>query len=136
MSQDAADQVFNMYLRLGETGIKAVGGGIKGLVMLAFFIKQSKMMAAKNGALTGETPFDLLTNGKDFTAFSMTKPEFKQFEKAAQRLSIPYHSEPDENDKSLLNVIMRDEDTKRINMAFEKIGYGQITPDDENDKKK
>ena len=128
MSQgsDAAEQMVKETMIISETAAKLAGLGAKNLaVLLTLYLREEHQ-------LKGETNLKkLLKEGKEFCLDKDNLAEFKQH---AKDYGIIYSALKQKNDESnIIDVLVKAEDTPRVNRILEKMNYP--LPNEEREQK-
>lgn len=121
MSQgsDAAEQMVKETMIISETAAKLAGLGAKNLaVLLTLYLREEH-------TFKGETNLKkLLKEGKEIRVFCLDKDNLAEFKKHAKDYGIVYSALKQKNDDSLIvDVLVKAEDTPRVNRILEKINY-------------
>ena len=127
MSQgsDAAEQMVRESMIISETAAKLAGLGAKNLaVLLTLYLREEHQ-------LKGETNLKkLLKEGKEIRVFCLDKDNLAEFKKHAKDYGIVYSALKQKNDDSrIVDVLVKAEDTPRVNRILEKMNYP--LPEDE-----
>lgn len=127
MSQgsDAAEQMVKETMIISETAAKLAGLGAKNLaVLLTLYLREEH-------PLKGETNLKkLLKEGKEIRVFCLDKDNLAEFKKHAKDYGIVYSALKQKNDDSrIVDVLVKAEDTPRVNRILEKMNYP--LPEDE-----
>lgn len=126
---DAADQVVRYSLEAGEVALKLTGEGAKELAVLLYTIlKEEKKTTGKAKLET------LIRSGKPLTVFSVKKENMKKFEQEAKKYGIMYYPIPNSEKDGLYDVMVKEEDSPRINRLVER--FKLTTVADASDIKK
>ena len=121
MSQgsDAAEQMVKETMIISETAAKLAGLGAKNLaVLLALYLREEHQFK-------GETNLKkLLKEGKEIRVFCLDKDNLAEFKKHAKDYGIVYSALKQKNDDSrIVDVLVKAEDTPRVNRILEKMNY-------------
>lgn len=127
MSQgsDAAEQMVRETMIISETAAKLAGLGAKNLaVLLTLYLREEHQ-------LKGETNLKkLLKEGKEIRVFCLDKDNLAEFKQHAKDYGIVYSALKQKNDDSrIVDVLVKAEDTPRVNRILEKMNYP--LPEDE-----
>ena len=131
MSQgsDAAEQMVRETMIISETAAKLAGLGAKNLaVLLTLYLREEH-------PLKGETNLKkLLKEGKEIRVFCLDKDNLAEFKQHAKDYGIVYSALKQKNDDSrIVDVLMKAEDTPRVNRILEKMNYP--LPNEEREQK-
>ena len=121
MSQgsDAAEQMVRETMIISETAAKLAGLGAKNLaVLLTLYLREEHQ-------LKGETNLKkLLKEGKEIRVFCLDRDDLAEFKKHAKDYGIVYSALKQKNDDSrIVDVLVKAEDTPRVNRILEKMNY-------------
>lgn len=121
MSQgsDAAEQMVKETMIISETAAKLAGLGAKNLaVLLTLYLREEHQ-------LKGETNLKkLLKEGKEIRVFCLDKDNLAEFKQHAKDYGIIYSALKQKNDDSrIIDVLVKAEDTPRVNRILEKMNY-------------
>ena len=121
MSQgsDAAEQMVKETMIISETAAKLAGLGAKNLaVLLTLYLREEHQ-------LKGETNLKkLLKEGKEIRVFCLDKDKLAEFKQHAKDYGIVYSALKQKNDDSrIIDVLVKAEDTPRVNRILEKMNY-------------
>ena len=127
MSQgsDAAEQMVKETMIISETAAKLAGLGAKNLaVLLTLYLREEH-------TFKGETNLKkLLKEGKEIRVFCLDKDNLAEFKQHAKDYGIVYNALKQKNDDSrIVDVLVKAEDTPRVNRILEKMNYP--LPEDE-----
>ena len=131
MSQgsDAAEQMVKETMIISETAAKLAGLGAKNLaVLLTLYLREEHQ-------LKGETNLKkLLKEGKEIRVFCLDKGNLAEFKQHAKDYGIVYSALTKKNDDSrIVDVLVKAEDTPRVNRILEKMKYP--LPNEEREQK-
>ena len=131
MSQgsDAAEQMVKETMIISETAAKLAGLGAKNLaVLLTLYLREEH-------PLKGETNLKkLLKEGKEIRVFCLDKDSLAEFKQHAKDYGIVYSALKQKNDDSrIVGVLVKAEDTPRVNRILEKMNYP--LPNEEREQK-
>ena len=131
MSQgsDAAEQMVKETMIISETAAKLAGLGVKNLaVLLTLYLREEH-------PFKGETNLKkLLKEGKEIRVFCLDKDNLAEFKKHAKDYGIVYSALKQKNDDSrIVDVLVKAEDTPRVNRILEKMKYP--LPNEEREQK-
>ena len=131
MSQgsDAAEQMVKETMIISETAAKLAGLGAKNLaVLLTLYLREEHQ-------LKGETNLKkLLKEGKEIRVFCLDKDNLAEFKQHAKDYGIVYSALKQKNDDSrIVDVLVKAEDTPRVNRILEKMKYP--LPNEEREQK-
>ena len=131
MSQgsDAAEQMVKETMIISETAAKLAGLGAKNLaVLLTLYLREEH-------PLKGETNLKkLLKEGKEIRVFCLDKDSLAEFKQHAKDYGIVYSALKQKNDDSrIVDVLVKAEDTPRVNRILEKMNYP--LPNEEREQK-
>ena len=131
MSQgsDAAEQMVKETMIISETAAKWAGLGAKNLaVLLTLYLREEHR-------LKGETNLKkLLKEGKEIRVFCLDKDNLAEFKQHTKDYGIVYSALKQKNDDSLIvDVLVKAEDTPRVNRILEKMKYP--LPNEEREQK-
>ena len=121
MSQgsDAAEQMVKETMVISETAAKLTGLGAKNLaVLLTLYLREEHQ-------LKGETNLKkLLKEGREIRVFCLDKDNLAEFKQYAKDYGIVYSALKQKNDDSrIIDVLVKAEDTPRVNRILEKMNY-------------
>ena len=121
MSQgsDAAEQMVKETMIISETAVKLAGLGAKNLaVLLTLYLREEHQ-------LKGETNLKkLLKEGKEIRVFCLEKDNLLEFKQHAKDYGIVYSALKQKSDDSrIVDVLVKAEDTPRVNRILEKMNY-------------
>ena len=121
MSQgsDAAEQMVKETMIISETAAKLASLGAKNLaVLLTLYLREEHQ-------LKGETNLKkLLKEGKEIRVFCLDKDNLAEFKQHAKNYGIVYSALKQKNDNSrIIDVLVKAEDTPRVNRILEKMNY-------------
>ena len=121
MSQgsDAAEQMVKETMIISETAAKLAGLGAKNLaVLLTLYLREEH-------PFKGETNLKkLLKEGKEIRVFCLDRDNLAEFKQHAKDYGIVYSSLKQKNDESnIIDVLVKAEDTPRVNRILEKMNY-------------
>ena len=127
MSQgsDAAEQMVKETMIISETAAKLAGLGAKNLaVLLTLYLREEH-------PFKGETNLKkLLKEGKEIRVFCLDKDSLAEFKQHAKDYGIVYSAlKQKNNDSRIVDVLVKAEDTPRVNRILEKMNYP--LPEDE-----
>ena len=127
MSQgsDAAEQMVKETMIISETAAKLAGLGAKNLaVLLTLYLREGHQFK-------GETNLKkLLKEGKEIRVFCLDKDNLAEFKQHAKDYGIVYSAlKQKNNDSRIVDVLVKAEDTPRVNRILEKMNYP--LPEDE-----
>lgn len=131
MSQgsDAAEQMVKETMIISETAAKLAGLGAKNLaVLLTLYLREGHQFK-------GETNLKkLLKEGKEIRVFCLDKDSLAEFKQHAKDYGIVYSALKQKNDDSrIVDVLVKAEDTPRVNRILEKMNYP--LPNEEREQK-
>ena len=131
MSQgsDAAEQMVKETMIISETAAKLAGLGAKNLaVLLTLYLREEH-------PFKGEANLKkLLKEGKEIRVFCLDKDSLAEFKQHAKDYGIVYSALKQKNDDSrIVDVLMKAEDTPRVNRILEKMNYP--LPNEEREQK-
>lgn len=121
MSQgsDAAEQMVKETMIISETAAKLAGLGAKNLaVLLTLYLREGHQFK-------GETNLKkLLKEGKEIRVFCLDKDNLAEFKQHTKDYGIVYSALEQKNDDSrIVDVLVKAEDTPRVNRILEKMKY-------------
>ena len=121
MSQgsDAAEQMVKETMIISETAAKLASLGAKNLaVLLTLYLREEYQ-------LKGETNLKkLLKEGKEIRVFCLDKDNLAEFKQHAKDYGIVYNALKQKSDDSrIVDVLVKAEDTPRVNRILEKMNY-------------
>ena len=127
MSQgsDAAEQMVKETMIISETAAKLAGLGAKNLaVLLTLYLREEH-------PFKGEANLKkLLKEGKEIRVFCLDKDSLAEFKQHAKDYGIVYSAlKQKNNDSRIVDVLVKAEDTPRVNRILEKMNYP--LPEDE-----
>lgn len=133
MSQgsDAAEQMVKETMIISETAAKLAGLGAKNLaVLLTLYLREEHQ-------LKGETNLKkLLKEGKEIRVFCLDKDNLAEFKQHAKDYGIVYSALKQKNDESnIIDVLVKAEDTPRVNRILEKMNYPLPSEDEKTGEK-
>ena len=133
MSQgsDAAEQMVKETIIISETAAKLAGLGAKNLaVLLMLYLREEH-------PLKGETNLKkLLKEGKEIRVFCLDKDNLAEFKQHAKDYGIVYSALKQKNDDSrIVDVLVKAEDTPRVNRILEKMNYPLPGEDEKTSEK-
>ena len=133
MSQgsDAAEQMVKETIIISETAAKLAGLGAKNLaVLLTLYLREEHQ-------LKGETNLKkLLKEGKEIRVFCLDKDNLSEFKQHAKDYGIVYSALKQKNDESnIIDVLVKAEDTPRVNRILEKMNYPLPGEDEKTSEK-
>lgn len=133
MSQgsDAAEQMVKETMIISETAAKLAGLGAKNLaVLLTLYLREEHQ-------LKGETNLKkLLKEGKEICVFCLDKDNLAEFKQHAKDYGIVYSALKQKNDDSrIVDVLVKAEDTPRVNRILEKMNYPLPSEDEKTSEK-
>lgn len=133
MSQgsDAAEQMVRETMIISETAAKLAGLGAKNLaVLLALYLREEHQ-------LKGETNLKkLLKEGREIRVFCLDKDSLAEFKQHAKDYGIVYSALKQKNDDSrIVDVLVKAEDTPRVNRILEKMNYPLPSEDEKTGEK-
>ena len=131
MSQgsDAAEQMVKETMIISEAAAKLAGLGAKNLaVLLTLYLREEH-------PFKGETNLKkLLKEGKEIRVFCLDKDNLAEFKQHAKDYGIVYSALKQKNDDSrIVDVLVKAEDTPRVNRILEKMNYP--LPNEEREQK-
>lgn len=134
MSQgsDAAEQMVKETMIISEAAAKLAGLGAKNLaVLLALYLREGHQFK-------GETNLKkLLKEGKEIRVFCLDKDNLAEFKKHAKDYGIVYSALKQKNDDSrIVDVLVKAEDTPRVNRILEKMKYPLPSEEKEDEQAK
>ena len=134
MSQgsDAAEQMVKETMIISETAAKLAGLGAKNLaVLLTLYLREEHQ-------LKGETNLKkLLKEGKEIRVFCLDKDNLAEFKQHAKDYGIVYSALKQKNDDSrIVDVLVKAEDTPRVNRILEKMKYPLPSEEKEDEQAK
>lgn len=121
MSQgsDAAEQMVKETMIISETAAKLASLGAKNLaVLLTLYLREEHQ-------LKGETNLKkLLKEGREIRVFCLDKDSLAEFKQHTKDYGIVYSALKQKNDDSrIVDVLVKAEDTPRVNRILEKMNY-------------
>lgn len=133
MSQgsDAAEQMVKETMIISETAAKLAGLGAKNLaVLLTLYLREEH-------PFKGETNLKkLLKEGKEIRVFCLDKDNLAEFKQHAKDYGIVYSALKQKNDDSrIVDVLVKAEDTPRVNRILEKMNYPLPSEDEKTGEK-
>ena len=133
MSQgsDAAEQMVKETMIISETAAQLAGLGAKNLaVLLTLYLREEHQ-------LKGETNLKkLLKEGKEIRVFCLDKDNLAEFKQHAKDYGIVYSALKQKNDESnIIDVLVKAEDTPRVNRILEKMNYPLPSEDEKTGEK-
>ena len=133
MSQgsDAAEQMVKETMIISETAAKLAGLGAKNLaVLLTLYLREEHQ-------LKGETNLKkLLKEGKEIRVFCLDRDDLAEFKQHAKDYGIVCSALKQKNDESnIIDVLVKAEDTPRVNRILEKMNYPLPSEDEKTGEK-
>ena len=133
MSQgsDAAEQMVKETMIISEAAAKLAGLGAKNLaVLLTLYLREEH-------TFKGETNLKkLLKEGKEIRVFCLDKDKLAEFKQHAKDYGIVYSALKQKNDDSrIIDVLVKAEDTPRVNRILEKMNYPLPGEDEKTSEK-
>lgn len=133
MSQgsDAAEQMVKETMIISETAAKLAGLGAKNLaVLLTLYLREGHQFK-------GETNLKkLLKEGKEIRVFCLDRDNLAEFKQHAKDYGIVYSALKQKNDDSrIVDVLVKAEDTPRVNRILEKMNYPLPSEDEKTGEK-
>lgn len=133
MSQgsDAAEQMVKETMIISETAAKLAGLGAKNLaVLLTLYLREEH-------PFKGETNLKkLLKEGKEIRVFCLDRDNLAEFKQHAKDYGIVYSALKQKNDDSrIVDVLVKAEDTPRVNRILEKMNYPLPSEDEKTGEK-
>lgn len=133
MSQgsDAAEQMVKETMIISEAAAKLAGLGAKNLaVLLTLYLREEHQ-------LKGETNLKkLLKEGKEIRVFCLDKDNLAEFKQHAKDYGIVYSALKQKKDESnIIDVLVKAEDTPRVNRILEKMNYPLPSEDEKTGEK-
>lgn len=134
MSQgsDAAEQMVKETMIISEAAAKLAGLGAKNLaVLLALYLREEHQFK-------GETNLKkLLKEGREIRVFCLDKDNLAEFKQHAKDYGIVYSALKQKNDDSrIVDVLVKAEDTPRVNRILEKMKYPLPSEEKEDEQAK
>lgn len=116
---EAADQMVRMMLSGTEVAVRLSGSALKNLLALTMALAHNRK------TLSGKVNMGkMLRETRDLRRFPMTKQQYKQFKKLAQKHKVLYSVIYDKDEKGkLMDVILPVTELDRANAIFERILY-------------
>lgn len=116
---EAADQMVRMMLSGTEVAVRLSGSALKNLLALTMALAHNRK------TLSGKVNMGkMLRETRDLRRFPMTKQQYKQFKKLAQKHKVLYSVICDKDEKGkLMDVILPVTELDRANAIFERILY-------------
>lgn len=131
MSQgsDAAEQMVKETIIISETAAKLAGLGAKNLaVLLTLYLREEHQFKGEMNLKK------LLKEGKEIRVFCLDKDNLSEFKQHAKDYGIVYSALKQKNDDSrIVDVLVKAEDTPRVNRILEKMNYP--LPNEEREQK-
>lgn len=116
---EAADQMVRMMLSGTEVAVRLSGSALKNILALTMALAHNRK------TLSGKVNMGkMLRETRDLRRFPMTKQQYKQFKKLAQKHKVLYSVICDKDEKgTLMDVILPVTELDRANAIFERILY-------------